>query len=161
MFSTDPARIGEHGVMRLYNISEGKWSWVQQYVTEASLTGRKSPYQSATTYKLTPYAFTVSSSDGSNPNKASWEVGDSFGIEATAVRSLNRHFYFRTLGKNKTGVLKVTFAPDGQLKKAKAGDPANDTSIELVEQRGEDNGYGKSSSISVAGGKITYDGLWK
>lgn len=159
LFSTDP-RVGKNGVMRLYNLSEGKWTWVQKFVESADLTSRKSAYHSAT-YDLSPFGFTISDSNGDNPNAATWEVGDSYGIEATAVRALNRHFYFKALGKNKSGVLRVTFATDGQLKDV-AGQAANETTIELVELRGEGGGgTEKSTTIRTSGGTVKWDGIWR
>ncbi len=119
MFGTEAASASYLGSMRLYNLTQGKWWNVKPSVEKHDLTGRGSAYQPSKVYTLPAYGFTKNM-NVQNPNDATWNVGDTYGVEASPPGSLPKGFKFVELDgasnnepDNVSKVVCVTFLPDG------------------------------------------------
>ena len=131
---------------RLYNLTQGKWSNVYTTVKEHK---RKvfSAYDPDAEYEIKAYAF-VENSSVSNPNKASWDVGDAYGVEVAPVNALPNGFEFSELGDSLSQVVSVTFQPDGT---------ANNETLRITELRPPQ----KRIEMKIAqDGSITYTDKW-
>lgn len=151
MFGTATYDDSYLGRMRIYNLTQGKWSNVMPSAKSKPLTGRGSAYLAAKTgadvaYDIPAYGFVVK--DDNNPNKASWSVGDSYGVEASPINSLPRGFEFDDLRDNLSDAVCITFQPDGS---SAAKSVRIRTTVPPVVRSG----------ISVkSDGSITYDEKW-
>ncbi len=109
---------GYLGSMRLYNLTAGKWWQVTPEAVAHNLTSRYSPY-SQKSRTIVAYAFEENSRIP-NANRATWAVGDVFGLEAAAPGALPTGFKFKNLDgssdalpENLNQSAVVTFLPDG------------------------------------------------
>jgi len=123
MFGTAAASGSYLGSMRLYNLTQGKWWQVNPSVVSHNLSGRASAYQPRT-YTIPAYGFTKNS-NVKNSNEASWNVGDTYGVESAPPGSLPKGFKFVELDgasnnepDNVSKVVCVTFLPDGTAQRA-------------------------------------------
>jgi prepilin-type N-terminal cleavage/methylation domain-containing protein len=152
MFGTATLDASYLGSIRLYNLTQGKWSNVLPSVTEHKLTGRASAYQMAKSgtevlYDIPAYGF-VKNTKVPNQNDATWQAGDSYGIEAAPVSSLPRGFEFDELQESLSKVVCVTFKPDGSSTDKTVGIRTTQTPV-------------TRSRVSVqSDGTITYDEKW-
>jgi prepilin-type N-terminal cleavage/methylation domain-containing protein len=151
MFGTTTYDSSYLGRIRIYNLTQGKWSNVLPSVKAHPLTSRASAYQAAkgvdVSYDIPAYGFVVK--DESNPNPASWNVGDSYGVEASPINSLPRGFQFTELRESLNKTICVTFQPDGSAGSAK--------NISILTTQPP---VVKSSVSVQSDGSITYDEKW-
>lgn len=111
---------GYLGSMRLYNLTQGKWTQVFPWAESHNLTGRHSSYLPKS-YEYPVYGFTKNT-NVKNSNEATWEVGDMYGVEAAPPGSLPKGFQFRQLDDDVDRVVCFTFMPDGTAQAAKSID---------------------------------------
>ena len=124
MFGTAAAGASYLGSMRLYNLTQGKWWQVNPSVVSHNLSGRASAYQPPKSYTLPVYGFTKNA-NVKNSNEATWNVGDTYGVESAPPGSLPKGFKFVELDgasnnepDNVSKVVCVTFLPDGTVQNA-------------------------------------------
>jgi prepilin-type N-terminal cleavage/methylation domain-containing protein len=144
---------GEFASVRLYNLTQGKWWNVYPKVLKVAPPDRTSALQAAKgsdkVYEIPAFGF-VENTRVTNPNNASWTVGDSYGIEAAPINSLPRGFEFEKLKQDLTKVVCVTFLPDGTTKDE--GPIAISTTLAPVTR----------NTVQVeSDGAITYDEKWR
>lgn len=121
MFPNPPGMsAGYLGSMRLYNLTQGKWTQVFPWAESHNLTGRHSSYLPKI-YEYPVYGF-VKNANVKNANEASWDVGDMYGVEAAPPGSLPKGFEFRQLGDDVNRVVCFTFMPDGTAQTAESID---------------------------------------
>lgn len=136
------------GAMKLYNLTQGGFSYVYPWVTEYELPNRFSPYKKLNR-TINAFAFQINHSIKSREAGNTWAVGDSYGVEAAPPQSMPRGFLVDNLGISATEVEFVTFLPDGRALKG--------PTLKIKERRPPH----KSVSIKVNNdGKITYDESW-
>lgn len=141
---------GYLGSLRLYNLTQGKWTQVFPWAIVYPLQ-RYSATKSATQYNLNPYAL-KENPKVPNLNKAQWTVGDAYGVEAAPIRSLPKGFEFTQLKSNVNQALAITFFPDGRAKWATG------SKISLLEKSPPQKGI----DIEVTEtGVVKYSETWK
>jgi prepilin-type N-terminal cleavage/methylation domain-containing protein len=165
MFGMANLGYAYRGSVKLYNLTQGKWShvypWVEQYPFKKNdgLSGRHSAsgnpamkaVEKSAGYTLNAFAFGINE-NVKNLNDADnkWEVGDSYGIEASPPGSLPRHFLFSELNKSVSEAITITFTPDGRAE--------NNETIRIIETQPPN----KISFVRVkTDGTIEYDERWK
>jgi len=111
---------GYLGSMRLYNLTQGKWTQVFPWAESHNLTGRHSSYLPKI-YEYPVYGFTKNA-NVRNSSEATWDVGDTYGVEAAPPGSLPKGFQFRQLDDDVDRVVCFTFMPDGTAQEAKSID---------------------------------------
>jgi prepilin-type N-terminal cleavage/methylation domain-containing protein len=151
MFGTAASTAGYLGRIRLYNLTQGKWSNVRPSVKLHALP-RPSAYQNKN-YLIPAYAFVVDE-PAARSSAATWNVGDSYGIEASPINSLPRGFQFADLTDSINDSLCVTFQPDGS---AVAG---KNISISTVVPVGSGETVRRSSVRVDNTGSTQYDEKW-
>ncbi|MFO7936458.1 MAG: prepilin-type N-terminal cleavage/methylation domain-containing protein [Kiritimatiellia bacterium] len=135
------------GAMKLYNLTRGGFSFVNLGVEKYRLDDRYAPV-SGMDRDINAYAFEINNNIPARGN-VSWEIGDSYGVEAAPAQTLPRSFQFSTIGSSKTKVEFVTFLPDGRA-----------TSGESFTIEEINSPYKKNTiDVSQAGG-IKYDEDW-
>ncbi|MEI7901015.1 MAG: type II secretion system protein [bacterium] len=153
MFGTAVWSSDYLGSIRLYNLSQGRWSNVYPSVQSPKPPDRLSAYQrnaqgQQVLCDIPAFGFAINKKV-KNPNDASWSVGDSYGLEVVPINSLPRGFEFDDLKANIDKVVYVIFQPDGS---ASAKKISIRTTLPPV----------VSSSVTVEGdGAIMYDEKWK
>ncbi len=148
VFGTENLGSGYKGVMKLYNLSQGGFSYVYPWVQEYQLNCA-SASKSNTPYTLNTYAFEINNSVATGQGGNVWKVGDSYGVEAAPVQNLPRGFLIKNLEESHTKVEYVTFLPDGRSLSRKT--------ITIRELRPPN----KSVSMTVStDGQISYNEKW-
>ncbi|MDD4019294.1 MAG: prepilin-type N-terminal cleavage/methylation domain-containing protein [Kiritimatiellae bacterium] len=124
MFGTEKASGSYLGSMRLYNLTQGKWWNVKPSVERHNLTGRGSAYKPSESYSIPAYGF-VKNTNVRNSNDATWNVGDTYGVESAPPGSLPKGFKFVELDgssnnepDNVSNAKCITFLPDGTAQRA-------------------------------------------
>lgn len=117
--STLKLNTSYRGSMRLFNLTQGKWSQVKPWVNVEKVQDRASAYKNGTMYELSAFAFEeYTTAQVPNANRATWKIGDSYGIEASPINSLPRGFEFVGMetdsGNPSTKSKCVTFQTDGR-----------------------------------------------
>jgi Tfp pilus assembly protein FimT len=146
------------GSIRLYNLSQGKWTdvfpWVEPYELSDRRSASGNPFMSATErtggYSLNCFSFRTNP-NVQNRNPANWEIGDPYGIEAAPVGTLPRNFIFKQLQTSTSSAITITFNPDGSAKIQGGG------TVTIAESLPPN----KTSTVTVnTSGKINYSGRW-
>jgi len=151
MFGTTTYGDSYRGSIKLYNLTEGKWWNVFPWVESYALPNRRSPYQPTPAPNIWINAFAFEKNKNvNNLNEASWEVGDSYGIEAAPVGTLPRNFQFDALNDNAGKIIMITFNPDGTALFRPSG------VVRIVETQQQ-----KGSTVTVTSdGVIEYNDKW-
>ncbi len=158
IFGTQRFSDSYRGSTRLYNLTQGKWWQVYPWVESYALNGRHSasgnpfmrPAERLSGYSINAFAFR-SNNNVNNINKATWNVGDAYGIEAAPVGSLPRNFLFDSLGQSVSSAITITFTPSGTAE-FKGGSTIRVSETQPPRLR---------STVQVsADGTITYDEKW-
>ena len=158
MFGTKGYGDNYKGSMKLYNLTEGKWSHVYPWVVPYQLNSRYSasgnPHmtdsEQSMGYSLNVFAFKINPNVQNSNGEPNWNVGDAYGIEVAPAGSLPRNFWFSTLQDSVTKVITVTFEPDGTATTA-------DNTITISETQPPKF----KNSITVASdGSINYNEDW-
>ena len=142
------------GSIRIYNLTQGRWSQVRPWVSIEQVSDRESALKPGTLYDMSVFAFQeYTTSEVPNANRATWKIGDSYGIEASPINSLPRGFEFvgmETDGNNSSTKSKcITFQTDGRS----TGDNGM-IQIKVV-------GSSLKTTLNVqAEGSITYNEKW-
>lgn len=137
------------GAIKLYNLTQGGFSYVFPWVEQYPLQNRYSAYKPNKAYTINAYAFKINGNIPSRQGGDVWDVGDSYGVESAPVQTMPRGFQISSLGDSPTEVEFVTFLPDGRALSQKT--------ITIVEIRDQT----RSVTMKVAtDGSITYDENW-
>ena len=156
MFSTEiPDNVGGYrGGFRLYNLSEGEFSFVYPWVVNSGddmIVGRQSSYQprSNSDTTINAWCFEINQKGKLGEDAGIWNVGDSYGVESAPVQSLPKSFLFGGLNDDEEKFEVITFLPSGRVIKG--------LTIKIEETRPPK----KSTKITVnQDGKINYNGKW-
>jgi len=135
--ASDAMRVSSSytGGFRLYNLSQGSWTFVEPNVTlkklgegNSALLYTKALYDTSSTkasvvktertHRFTAYAFKKQTGTDSKLTGAGvWHVGDIYGVEVSPVQNLPKGFKFNELNDDtKKDVQCVTFEPDGSIR---------------------------------------------
>ena len=135
--ASDAMRVSSSytGGFRLYNLSQGSWTFVEPNVTLKKLgegnsallytkalydtsSTRASVVKTERTHRFTAYAFKKQTGTDSKLTGAGvWHVGDIYGVEVSPVQNLPKGFKFNELNDDtKKDVQCVTFEPDGSIR---------------------------------------------
>ena len=155
MFSTDvPENIaGYRGGFRLYNLSDGKFSFVYPWVSQSGdrIEERQSPYQPRPKEEtiINAWSFEINAKGNVGEGSGIWNVGDSYGVEAAPVQTLPKSFLLGNLDDDEEDFEVITFLPSGRVIKGRT--------ITIEETRPPK----KRTSITVTEkGMIDYNGKW-
>jgi len=156
IFGTASYGTSYRGSIRLYNLSEGKWSnvypWVEPYELSSRYSASGNPQMNENGYVLNVFAFRENA-NAPNKKNASWEIGDRYGIEAAPMGTLPRNFQFSQLSSSDATPLTVTFSPDGTAKVT-----GGTTTFRIIEMQPPN----KHADIKVkTTGDVDYDGKWQ
>jgi len=161
MFSIIPLPNASNyrGGFRVYNLSEGGFSfvfpWVKNMALASRITGRNSPYKPrpVVDQRINAWAFEINRNVPVRENGDVWNVGDSYGVEAAPVQMLPQKYQITYLGDDERKVLVVTFQPDGRRLQTRN----SQNSITIEETRAP---YAKSRIDISQDGKISYTDKW-
>jgi type II secretory pathway pseudopilin PulG len=146
------------GSIRLYNLTEGKWSnvypWVEPYVLSQRESASGNPYMTVAErqngYSLNVFAFRKNARAPS-PSEPQWKIGNPYGIEAAPLGTLPRNFEFRRLPSSSSEPVTVTFNPDGSATLKGGG------TFTIIEKLPPN----KKSTVTVTTtGDVKFDGMW-
>ncbi len=149
----DVSEATYRGSIRLYNLTQGKWSEVYPWAEHYPLS-----YTSASGIPTTGESFINAFglkknqvAEARNSNSAMWSVGDSYGIEVTAVATLPRHFIFGNM-RSSGNTYTITFEPSGKADLTRGVSRLEIRETVAPEMR---------NSISInQGGSVTYSERW-
>jgi len=155
MFATVPLdnAASYKGGFRLYNLSEGGFSFVFPWVVKSDnrIQGRQSPYKPRpiADTRINAWCFEINRNVPVREDGNKWYVGDSYGVEAAPVQTLPKLFEFKALRDNERSIQVITFLPDGRAFKS--------DKITISETRPPM----KSADIDISKeGVIKYDNKW-
>lgn len=124
------------GGFRLYNLSQGWWTFVEPHVVLEDMGSansdllyskalRENPTTSASVvnternHAFKAYAFkmqTGNEAKSSGTGAGNWHIGDVYGVEVSPIQNLPKGFKFDELSDNTKDVQCVTFEPDGSIR---------------------------------------------
>ena len=139
--SSDRLRVSStyKGGFRLYNLSQGSWTFVEPHVVlrdmgsaNSDLLYSKALYENSATrasvanseknHAFKAYAFKMQTgSQAKSTGARDWHIGDIYGVEVAPIQNLPKGFKFEELSDDTKDVQCVTFEPDGSIRSSQVG----------------------------------------